>query len=251
MPEYSTLTAVSSVDGRYAGKTESLRPVFSEYGLIHRRLMVEIGWFKAMAAEPAIKNIPAFSIEDETWLDELVTNFSVAQAGRVKAIEATTNHDVKAVEYFIKECFSGRDSLSPYSEFLHFGCTSEDINNLAYALMIMDARNQVVLPAMKGVADRLTAMAGDYATTPMLSRTHGQTASPTTMGKELANVAYRLERQQRQFEAAAVLGKCNGAVGNFNAHLVAYPDVDWAAFSRRFVESLNKSDSRFSQFPPC
>jgi len=238
MPDYSTLTAVSSVDGRYAGKTESLRPVFSEYGLIHRRLVVELNWFKAMAAEPAIENIPPLSSEDEAWLDELAANFSAEQAGRVKEIEATTNHDVKAVEYFIKECFADRDSLAPYTEFLHFACTSEDINNLAYALMLIDARSHVMLPAMRSVADRLATMAGEHATTPMLSRTHGQTASPTTMGKELANFAFRLERQQRQFEAVAVLGKCNGAVGNFNAHEVAYPDVYWPAFSQRFVESL-------------
>lgn len=238
MPDNSTLTAVSSVDGRYAGKTDPLRPIFSEFGLIHRRLMVEIRWFQAMAGNPAIGEVPALSDEDDAWLDQLAANFSVDDATRVKEIEASTNHDVKAIEYFLKECFAGRESLAPRSEYLHFACTSEDINNLAHGLMLLDARKHVVVPALQAIETRLTGMALEHAAAPMLSRTHGQTASPTTMGKELANFVYRLSRQRQQFEALQVLGKFNGAVGNFNAHRVAFPGLDWSTVSRDFIESL-------------
>jgi len=238
MPDHSNLTAVSPVDGRYAGKTKSLRPIFSESGLIQRRLLVEIRWFQALAGNPEIDSVRALADEDSDWLDHLVDGFSIADATRVKEIEATTNHDVKAVEYFIKERFAERENLAPQAEFLHFACTSEDINNLAYGLMLLDVRRQVVTPAMQAIESRLAALAKQYASNAMLSRTHGQVASPTTMGKELANFVYRLDRQRRQFESVQIVGKFNGAVGNFNAHQVAYPGVDWSTLSRKFVESL-------------
>ena len=238
MPEYTTLTAVSSVDGRYAGKTEPLRPVFSEFGLMHRRLAVEISWFQTLAAHPDISEIPPLDRADLDWLNQLTAEFSIEQAERVKTFEATTNHDVKAIEYFIKERLAARESLAPYSEFIHFACTSEDINNLAHALMLRDARKQVILPAMSAIEARLAELAREHAGAAMLSRTHGQAASPTTMGKELANFVYRLNRQRRKFAAAPILGKCNGAVGNFNAHEIAYPNTDWPSLTRDFVESL-------------
>jgi adenylosuccinate lyase len=238
MPEHDTLTAVSSIDGRYADKTAPLRPIFSEYGLIRRRLLVEIRWFQALADSAEINSLPTLSEADTEWLNSLVHEFSARDADRVKQIEATTNHDVKAVEYYIKEQFAERQSLAPYSEFVHFGCTSEDINNLAYGLMLADARQQVILPQLQAIESSLAELVSKYADRPMLSRTHGQTASPTTMGKELANFVYRLSRQRHQLETLPILGKCNGAVGNFNAHQTAFPEIDWNAFSCDFVQSL-------------
>ena len=233
-----TLMAIAPVDGRYANKTRPLAPVFSEFGLIHRRLIVEIRWLRALAEEPAIGEVPRLSDTALQYLESLEQNFSPDDALRVKTIEATTNHDVKAVEYYLKEQFAKQDELAGISEFLHFACTSEDINNLAYALMLRDARQQVMLPAMEQTTRAIEAMAEQYAELPMLSRTHGQTASPTTLGKEMANVAWRLRRQLRQYRDSEILGKANGAVGNYNAHLAAYPEVDWQTFSRRFVQSL-------------
>jgi adenylosuccinate lyase len=232
------LTALSPIDGRYAAKVHALRPIFSEYGLIRARVRVEVEWLLALAAEPGIVELPPFPDEAARRLRALAEQFGHADAARVKEIERTTNHDVKAVEYFIKERLRDDAALAPSLEFVHFACTSEDINNLSYALMLREARDTVMLPALDRVIERLRAMARDYAGLPMLSRTHGQTASPTTVGKELANVVARLDRQRRQLAATELLGKANGAVGNYNAHLVAYPEVDWPAFARRFVEGL-------------
>ncbi|MBC6941781.1 MAG: adenylosuccinate lyase [Xanthomonadales bacterium] len=234
----SSLTALSPLDGRYAAKTAALRPIFSEAGLMQRRVLVEVQWLAALAAEPAIGEVAALSARARAALLALACEFGEADAARIKDIEHTTNHDVKAVEYFIKERIAADAELAACREFVHFACTSEDINNLAYALMLRDAREQVLLPALGGVIDALRAMAHAHAALPMLSRTHGQTASPTTLGKELANVVARLERQRRQIAAVELSGKINGAVGNYNAHVVAYPEVDWPALSRRFVESL-------------
>ncbi len=236
--QLSSLTAVSSVDGRYAGRTVNLREIFSEYGLIRYRVIVEIRWFQALAASADIPRVATLSDTANGYLDGLIKDFDLEAAQRVKAIEATTNHDVKAVEYYLKECFAKQSELSGLSEFLHFACTSEDINNLSYALMMLDAREQVFLPAYADMEQALTAIASEHADVPMLSRTHGQTASPTTLGKEIANVAMRLQRQSETLQQQTVLGKINGAVGNFNAHITACPDVDWPQFARRFVESL-------------
>ena len=232
------LLALSPLDGRYAAKVDALRPIFSEYGLIHARVRVEVEWLLALAAEPGIVELAPFSAADQARLRALARDFSVADAARVKEIERTTNHDVKAVEYFIKERLKDDAGLGPALEFVHFACTSEDINNLSYALMLRDARDTVLLPAIDGTIHHLRALAHAQATQPMLSRTHGQTASPTTLGKEVANVVARLERQRRQIAAVELTGKINGAVGNYNAHVASYPDVDWPAFSRRFVEGL-------------
>jgi len=232
------LTALSPLDGRYAGKVEPLRPIFSEYGLMHRRVQVEIEWLLALAAEPGVAELPPFSGAQVDQLRAIANNFSVADGERVKAIEATTNHDVKAIEYFIKERIGADPALAQAKEFVHFACTSEDINNLSYALMLRDAREGVLLPMADRVIDRLRAMAHEHAGLSMLSRTHGQTASPSTLGKELANVVARLQRQRAQLAAVEISGKINGAVGNYNAHAITYPDVDWRAFSQRFVESL-------------
>jgi adenylosuccinate lyase len=232
------LTALSPLDGRYAGKVEPLRPVFSEFGLMHRRVKVEIEWLLALAAEPGIAELPPFSGEQVEQLRGIADGFGVAEGERVKAIEATTNHDVKAIEYFIKERIGADPALAQAKEFVHFACTSEDINNLSYALMLRDAREGVLLPMFDRVIARLREMAHANAGLPMLSRTHGQTASPSTLGKELANVVARLERQRAQLAALEIPGKINGAVGNYNAHAITYPEVDWRAFSRRFVESL-------------
>jgi len=234
----STLTALSPLDGRYAAKTEALRPIFSEAGLMHRRVRVELRWLLALAAEAKIGEVPALSAAARTALLAIDDGFAEADGERIKAIERTTNHDVKAVEYFIKEKVAGNAELAAVKEFIHFACTSEDINNLAYALMLRDARDGVLLPALDAVIARLRAMAHEHAALPMLSRTHGQTASPTTLGKELANVVARLERQRRQIAAVEISGKINGAVGNYNAHVASYPEVDWPAFSKHFVESL-------------
>jgi adenylosuccinate lyase len=232
------LTALSPLDGRYAGKVEALRPIFSEYGLMHRRVHVEIEWLLALAADPKIVELPAFSAGQIGTLKAIADNFSVADGERIKAIEATTNHDVKAVEYFIKEKIGADASLAQAKEFVHFACTSEDINNLSYALMLRDAREQVLLPQFDAVIAQLRDLAHANAALPLLSRTHGQTASPSTLGKEVANVAARLQRQRQQLAAVEISGKINGAVGNYNAHVITYPEVDWRAFSQRFVESL-------------
>ena len=234
----AALLALSPLDGRYAGKVDALRPVFSEYGLIRARVRVELEWLLALAGEPAIAELAPFDDAATSRLRALADGFAPADAARVKAIEATTNHDVKAVEYFIKERLQGDAALAPALEFVHFACTSEDINNLAYALMLREARDAVVLPKLDALLAALRTMAHEHAGLAMLSRTHGQTASPTTVGKELANVVARLERQRAQLAAVSLTGKANGAVGNYNAHVAAYPDVDWPAFSQRFVESL-------------
>ncbi len=232
------LTALSPLDGRYASKAESLRPIFSEYGLMHRRVHVEIEWLLALGAEPAIAELPAFAPAQIATLKAIAADFSVDDGARIKAIEATTNHDVKAVEYFIKERIGADAALAQAKEFVHFACTSEDINNLSYALMLRDARTQVLLPAFDKIIATLRTLAHTHAALPMLSRTHGQTASPTTLGKELANVVARLERQRKQLAEVEISGKINGAVGNYNAHAITYPELDWRAFSQRFVESL-------------
>jgi adenylosuccinate lyase len=242
----SQLLALSPLDGRYAGKVDALRPIFSEYGLIKARVKVEVEWLLALAAEPGIVELPPFSADAIGRLRTLAEQFSPADAARVKAIERTTNHDVKAVEYFIKERLASLPptgsadpaELAQALEFVHFACTSEDINNLSYASMLSEARQRVLLPKLDELIQTLRGMAHDYAALPMLSRTHGQTASPTTVGKELANVVARLQRQGELLAAAQMPGKINGAVGNYNAHVVAYPEVDWPAFSKRFVESL-------------
>ena len=235
----SQLLALSPLDGRYAAKVDALRPIFSEYGLLKARVRVEVEWLLALAAEPAITELAPFPDTAIARLRALADEFSVADAARVKEIERTTNHDVKAVEYFIKERLAEDADLGPALEFVHFACTSEDINNLSYALMLNQARQEVLLPKLDAVIGALRAMAREHAALPMLSRTHGQTASPTTVGKELANVVARLQRQGEQLAAVSLTGKINGAVGNYNAHVAAYPDVDWPAFARRFVESLD------------
>ncbi len=234
----SPLTAVSPVDGRYAGRTASLRPVFSEYGLIRYRVTVEARWLMALSEAPGILELEAVEGEPRKILEELAAGLTLEQAVRVKSIEGKTNHDVKAVEYFLKEQLASHDPDGRLREFFHFACTSEDINNLAYALMLRDARNDVLGPEKAALVDRLARLAEDYADIPMLSRTHGQAASPTTLGKEFANFAWRLRRLHNSFAAVEILGKMNGAVGNYNAHLAAYPDIDWPNLSRNFVESL-------------
>ena len=236
--QLSSLTAVSSVDGRYAGRTANLRGIFSEYGLIRYRVIVEIRWFQALASCSDIPQVTPLSENANRFLDALANDFGIEGAARVKAIEATTNHDVKAVEYYLKECFESNEELRVLSEFLHFSCTSEDINNLSYALMILEARKQVFLPVFADIDAALKVIIKENSGVAMLSRTHGQTASPTTLGKELANVAARLQRQAQQLDQQILLGKINGAVGNFNAHITACPDVDWPHFAEQFVESL-------------
>jgi len=236
--ELTQLTAISPIDGRYGQKTETLRPIFSEYGLIRHRVIVEVRWLQALAAHEAIAEVPALSSHADHLLNDIIANFSEQDAQRVKNIESTTNHDVKAVEYFLKEKTEGNSELRAISEFIHFGCTSEDINNLAHALMLREARNQALLPLLDNLISAISELAKRYADKPMLSRTHGQTASPTTVGKEMANVSARLHRQREQYAAIPMLGKINGAVGNYNAHLVAYPDIDWPAFSRQFISDL-------------
>ena len=234
----SPLRALSPADGRYSEKVDNLRDIFSEYGLMRFRVLVEVRWLQSLADESGIDEIGPISSVMKDVLNRIVDDFSLDDAERIKKIESTTNHDVKAVEYFIRERLGDGPETGPLKDFLHFGCTSEDINNLSYALMLRSARSDVVLPQMREVLNRLKAMAREHAELPMLSRTHGQTASPTTLGKELANVVARLERAQKQFSAVEILGKFNGAVGNYNAHTVAYPDLDWQAISHRFIESL-------------
>ena len=232
----SSLTAVSPVDGRYAGRTSALRPIFSEYGLIRFRVMVEVRWLQRLAAHNGIPEVAPFSDEANALLNTLVDDFQLAHAERVKEIERTTNHDVKAVEYLLKEQVAKLPELAKVSEFIHFACTSEDINNLSHALMLREGRDTVLLPLMRQLAGAIRELAVRHAEVPMLSRTHGQPASPTTLGKELANVVYRLERQIAQVAGVPLLGKINGAVGNYNAHLSAYPDVDWEANAQAFIE---------------
>ena len=234
----TTLNALSPLDGRYQTKLDALRPYFSEYALIKHRAWVEVEWLKALAALPQIEEVKPFSQETIKELDDAIANFGEKDASQVKAIEARTNHDVKALEYWLKEKFDGNPEVKKASEFIHFACTSEDINNLSHALMLKGARNDVMLPFLNNLIARMSELSHQLAAQPMLSRTHGQTASPTTMGKEFANVVYRLQRQQKQLVANEILGKINGAVGNFNAHLSAYPDFDWESFAKRFVESL-------------
>ncbi|MBB3229356.1 adenylosuccinate lyase [Halomonas stenophila] len=233
----TALTALSPVDGRYGSKAEALREHFSEFGLIRARVTVEARWLQRLAGHPQITEVPPLSAEATAALDALVRDFSVADAERIKEIERTTNHDVKAVEYFIKERIADQPELHAITEFVHFACTSEDINNLSHGLMLREGLG-ALLPMMHQVADEVARLAEEQAAQPMLSRTHGQTASPTTLGKEMANVAYRLRRQLRQIEAVEILGKINGAVGNYNAHLATYPEVDWEANARTFVEGL-------------
>ena len=230
------IAALSPLDGRYAKSVEALRPVFSEYGLMRARVRVELSWLKALAAEPKIVEVPPFDEAVLAEIDDVIAGFSLDDAAAVKAIEATTNHDVKAIEYWLKERFAGVPAVSAVSEFIHFACTSEDINNLSHALMLREARDEVLLPKLAEVSDKLRSLAHELAVVPMMSRTHGQPATPTTLGKEVANVLYRLERQAKQLSAQEFLGKINGAVGNYNAHMVAYPDVDWEGHCRRFVE---------------
>lgn len=236
--ELTSLTAISPIDGRYGSKTEDLRLIFSEYGLIRHRVLVEIRWLQALAKHEAIKEVPALSKQASTLLDNIFEKFNEEDAQRVKNIERTTNHDVKAVEYFLKEKISGNTELEAISEFMHFACTSEDINNLSHALMLREARNQTILPMMDELIDSIRNLAHTYAEQPMLCRTHGQPASPSTLGKEMANVVYRLKRQREQLSGVPLMGKINGAVGNYNAHLSAYPEVDWPGFARNFISDL-------------
>jgi len=234
----TTLNALSPLDGRYQTKLDALRPYFSEYALIKHRAWVEVEWLKALSAAPDLTEIASFSRNTIQELDAAIANFSEADAVEVKTIEARTNHDVKALEYWLKAKFDGNAEVKKASEFIHFACTSEDINNLSHALMLKTARDSVMLPFLGNLIARLSELSHQLAAQPMLSRTHGQTASPTTMGKELANVVYRLQRQQKQLINNEILGKINGAVGNFNAHLSAYPTFDWESFAKTFVESL-------------
>lgn len=231
------LTALSPLDGRYASKCDALRPYLSEFGLMHARVTVEIRWLQALANHPEITEISPFSNETNAKLNAIIDNFSLENAERIKEIERTTNHDVKAVEYFLKEQIADIDELKNAGEFIHFACTSEDINNLSHALMLKSGRD-ILIQSMQDIIDNIANLAEKYADVPMLSRTHGQTASPTTLGKEMANVAYRLYRQIKQFKSVELLGKINGAVGNYNAHLSAYPNINWAKHSQSFVESL-------------
>ncbi|MGK5046619.1 adenylosuccinate lyase [Janthinobacterium sp. GB4P2] len=232
---YSTLSALSPLDGRYASKTDLLRPILSEAGFMHHRVKVEISWLQALS-QAGFAEIKPFSAEASTLLDKMAADFSEADAARIKAIEAVTNHDVKAVEYWLKEQVADVPELVAASEFIHFACTSEDINNTSHGMMLKAARDGVMLPALNGLVAKLTQIAHDNADVPMLSRTHGQTASPTTLGKEMANVVARLQRAVKRIEQVEILGKMNGAVGNYNAHLSAYPGFDWPAFSQAVIE---------------
>lgn len=234
----SALTALSPIDGRYGGKTAELRPYVSEYGLIHHRVIIEIEWLKALANHPGINEVPPFSQDAIDLLNNIKVNFNETDAQRVKDIESKINHDVKAIEYFIKEKLEPLDELNSISEFVHFACTSEDINNLSHALILKGSRDNILLPEMDRLINTIADLAVEYAAIPMLARTHGQPASPTTVGKELANVVARLQRQRSQTAASTLLGKINGAVGNYNAHLSAYPDIDWQQMAEKFIVSL-------------
>ena len=236
--DLSSISALSPVDGRYGSKTAALRPYFSEFGLIYNRVLVEVRWLQCLAAHPQITEVSPLSAKANTLLENLIESFDEIAAQRVKDIESTTNHDVKAVEYYIKEQFKDNAELLAVNEYVHFACTSEDINNLAHGLMLKQGLEQVMLPAMQDVLSQIKQLAHDHQSQPMLSRTHGQTASPSTMGKEMANVAARLERQLKQIKKMELLGKINGAVGNYNAHYSAYPEIDWQANAQTFVESL-------------
>lgn len=233
--ELTALTALSPIDGRYQDKAAALRPIFSEFGLLKFRVTVEVRWLQKLASHAQINEVPAFPEKANDYLNQIVENFSIEDANRIKTIERTTNHDVKAVEYFLKEKCEALPELQKINEFIHFACTSEDINNTSHALMLKTAREEVLLPEWKKVIDAVVELANRYKDIPLLSRTHGQPASPTTIGKEMANVAYRLKRQYKQLENLEILAKINGAVGNYNAHLSAYPDVDWHAFSQEFI----------------
>lgn len=234
----SPLLAISPLDGRYQSKCDDLAPYFSEFALMRYRVLVEVRWLQKLAANPQVEELKPIDETGAQFLDALCENFSLLDAQRIKEIEATTNHDVKAVEYFLKEKLQTQPELTEQLEFVHFACTSEDINNLAYGLMLKQGRDQVIVKVMQEVITAVTSLAREYASQPMLSRTHGQPASPTTVGKEFANVAYRLQRQLNQIEAVELLGKINGAVGNYNAHIAAYPEVDWQSQAREMVESL-------------
>jgi len=236
--DLSALTAIAPVDGRYGSKTKALRAIFSEYGLIRFRVQVEVRWLQMLAANPDISEIPPLSSTAQAHLNALIDDFQLNYAEQVKDIESTTNHDVKAVEYFIKNYIANNAELTKINEFIHFACTSEDINNLSHALMLQESRTQVILPQMDTIISALQKLAQDLADQPMLSRTHGQPASPTTLGKEIANVAYRLQRQRQQVEACPILGKINGAVGNYNAHLSAYPELNWEQIAEDFIKDL-------------
>ena len=244
--DLSQLTAISPVDGRYGSKTAQLRPIFSEFGLIRYRVLVEVRWLQHLASEKAITEVPGFSAETQTLLNHIVDNFSEQDALRVKEIESTTNHDVKAVEYLLKEKIEGNKELEAVNEFIHFACTSEDINNLSHALMLREARDTVILNLINELTSALTKLAKELAANPMLAHTHGQPASPTTVGKEIANVVYRLKRQIEQIKSVPLLGKLNGAVGNYNAHLSAYPDLNWAEISKNFIESLGLEQNPYT-----
>jgi adenylosuccinate lyase len=247
----STLKAISPADGRYADRLARLRDIFSEYGLIRYRVLVEVRWLQTLADEPSITELepPPSVVKD--LLNHITDGFSLDDAERVKAIEKTTNHDVKAVEYFIREKLGGGRETERFKDFLHFACTSEDINNLAYALMLRAARKEILLPAMRLLSSRLGALAREHASVAMLSRTHGQAASPTTVGKEFANIAHRLQLAETAFAGVSIRGKFNGAVGNFNAHVAAYPDADWRAISRGFIESLGiEQNTHTTQIEP-
>ncbi len=234
----SMLTAISPIDGRYASKVDALRPIASEFGLMRARVEVELAWIKSLASHPQIDEVAPLSEQAIAQIDAIVADFAEADGERIKEIERTTNHDVKAIEYFIKEKFALSPELNAISEFVHFACTSEDINNLSYSLMLTRMRDDVLAPKMREIIEFLRAKANEWAAHPMLSRTHGQSASPTTVGKEFANVVARLERQLTQFQAVQLLGKLNGAVGNYNAHLSAYPEVDWAAHAESVITNL-------------
>ena len=236
--DLSPLTALSPIDGRYADKTKSLRPFFSEYGLLRARVEVELRWLHLLGATADIAEVPKLSTDAEAFINNIILTFSVEDAAEIKEIERETNHDVKAVEYFIKRKFKDNDELNKVNEFVHFACTSEDINNTAYGLMLKQAREAVILPQMDTIVGTLRKLAHEHAETPMLSRTHGQPASPTTLGKEIANIVHRLELQRTHVAAVLLFGKMNGAVGNYNAHLSAYPNVDWPMMAHAFVTGL-------------
>ncbi|NOQ90798.1 MAG: adenylosuccinate lyase [Gammaproteobacteria bacterium] len=244
--DLNELTAISPVDGRYGSKTAAFRNLFSEFGLIKHRVLVEVRWFQALAAHSGIAEVPELDNEAQSVLNGIVDNFSLEDAGRIKTIERTTNHDVKAVEYFLKEKIQGNASLHASNEFLHFACTSEDINNLSHGLMLKAGRDDVLLPAMDEIISNMTKQAQELASQPMLSRTHGQTASPTTVGKEFANVVYRLQKQRDQVAGIEIVGKANGAVGNYNAHISAYPEIDWPEFSKNVIESIGLKINPFT-----
>ena len=244
--QLSPITAISPLDGRYESKVQELRAIFSEYGLMRFRVQVELTWLKMLAACPQIKEVPEFSSEAIAFIDNIIENFSIEDAEDIKRREAVTNHDVKAVEYFLKDKTSTNEEIAKVKEFIHFACTSEDINNNSHALMLKTAREEVILPLCDKLIEEITRLAHEYVNLPLLARTHGQPASPTTLGKEMANVAYRLRRQRKQIAEVEILGKINGAVGNYNAHYSAYPEVDWPSLAKNFEESLGLTWNPFT-----